>query len=177
MMGIQIHAGSASFDQTAALKQKREDFSGLISAATSGDVDKAKSAFASLTANRKPPANSPLAALGTAIESGDTKAVKGAAETLQKARKGHHAHGKVPPKISTVQPGVTTESTSTASATAPATASASAPATASAAASAAGSATATHAATAIRHIDSLPPVSAVKPVKAADDIFTVNILV
>lgn len=113
-MGMQITASAMSTDRTAAMKQNREAFSSMMSAATSGDLETAKSAYAKLTADRKPPADSPLAALGTAIESGDATAVKTAADTLQKARKGGHGRrGDGPPQISTVQPSKAIDSIST----------------------------------------------------------------
>ncbi|MCG3084521.1 hypothetical protein, partial [Anoxybacillus sp. LAT27] len=48
----------------------------------------AKAAYARFTANRTPPAKSPLAQLGTSLRSGDTAAIQQAAEALQQARDG-----------------------------------------------------------------------------------------
>lgn len=57
----------------------------MMTAAQSGDVTAAKTAYARLTANRTPPAKSPLAALGATLQSGDAAAIKRAAEVLQQA--------------------------------------------------------------------------------------------
>ncbi|MFT6568634.1 MAG: hypothetical protein ACJAWY_000323 [Sphingomonas echinoides] len=70
----------------AALRQRRQDYLKMMTAAQSGDVTAAKTAYARMTANRTPPAKSPLAALGTALQNGDTATIQKAAEALQQAR-------------------------------------------------------------------------------------------
>ncbi|MEG3122735.1 hypothetical protein [Sphingomonas sp. GB1N7] len=109
-MGFQISssAGVSPFGQVGGSKQNRETFSTLMTAAKSGDIETAKAAFKEFTANRKPPADSPLAKLGAAIESGDAAAIKDAGQALQQARKGSKRPAAAP-SISTVQPGVTAE--------------------------------------------------------------------
>lgn len=91
-MGMSVDAASWSPSQTAAWQQRKQDYSSLLTSSQSGDLSTAKSAYASLTANKTPPADSPLAALGAAIQSGDPAAVQQAAQTLQHARSGHHHH-------------------------------------------------------------------------------------
>ncbi len=92
-MGMSIGAMSAtSASQSAAWQQRKQDYSNMMAGAQAGDIGKAQTAYASLTANRTPPPNSPLAALGAAIQSGDTAAVEKAAQALQQARTGHGHH-------------------------------------------------------------------------------------
>lgn len=92
-MGMRVGGGSAAMaGQSAEWQQRRQDYSSMMSAAQSGDVASAQKAYASLTANKTPPANSPLASLGAALQSGDASAVQQAAQSLQQARQGHHHH-------------------------------------------------------------------------------------
>ena len=110
-MGMSIGGTSSwSPSQTAAWQQRKQDFTSLVSAAQSGDISTAQTAYASLTANRTPPANSPLAALGAALQSGDPAAVQTAATALQSARGGHHHHhgGGSPPTDSTASTAAST---------------------------------------------------------------------
>jgi hypothetical protein len=104
-MGFEISAGITPFGKTSGATPHRETFSSLISAAKSGDLTAAKTAFNAFASNRKPPAGSPLAVLGAAIESGDAKTINEAAQALQKARKGPKRPDAAP-SISTAQPGV-----------------------------------------------------------------------
>lgn len=91
----------------AAWKQRRQDYVNLISSLQSADIESAKAAFAKLTAKQAPPANSPLAAVGAALQTGDTAAVQKAATALQQARNGqnHPPHeadaSKAPPPATT----------------------------------------------------------------------------
>jgi hypothetical protein len=92
-MGMRVGGGSAgTASQAAEWQQRRQDYGTMMAAAQSGDVASAQKAYASLTASRTPPANSPLAALGSALQSGDTSAIQTAAQNLQQARQGHHHH-------------------------------------------------------------------------------------
>lgn len=92
-MSMNINGTSASSpSQTAAWQQRKQDYSTMMAGAQSGDIGTAQTAYASLTANRAPPADSPLAALGTALQSGDATAVQKAAQALQQARTGHTHH-------------------------------------------------------------------------------------
>ncbi|MFZ5795103.1 MAG: hypothetical protein ACOY4B_11655 [Pseudomonadota bacterium] len=81
-------ASISSTTQMAALRQHKQDYLKMMAAAQSGDATAAKAAYARLTANRTPPVKSPLAALGATLQSGDTVAIRQAAEALQQARDG-----------------------------------------------------------------------------------------
>jgi hypothetical protein len=72
------------------IRQRRHDYATMMAAAQSADVESAKAAYAKLTAKQAPPANSPLASLGAALQTGDTAAVQKAAVALQQARGGPH---------------------------------------------------------------------------------------
>lgn len=115
-MDLSINASStAASGQTAAWQQKKQDYNSLISAAQSGDVASAQDAFASLTANKAPPANSPLAALGTALQSGDAATIKTATQALQSARGGHgHHHHHAQPAATPETPAATDSTASAA---------------------------------------------------------------
>ncbi|MBP2279001.1 MULTISPECIES: hypothetical protein [Sphingomonas] len=96
-MNCSVSAISATTPTTAsqasaAAKQRKQDYANLMSSLQSSDIESAKTAYAKLTANQAPPANSPLAALGAALQTGDTAAVQKATAALQQARGGHHHH-------------------------------------------------------------------------------------
>lgn len=94
---------AASATQPAAWQQRKQDFASLVSAAQSGDMSAAQSAYSELTTKQTPPTNSPLAAVGTALQSGDASAVQKAVQTLQQARSGHHHHHHAQPATDSSQ--------------------------------------------------------------------------
>lgn len=108
-MGTSI-GGTSSWSpaQTAAWQQRKPDYSALLAGAQSGDIGKAQTASANLIANRAPPANSPLAALGTALKSGDATSVQKVALALQEARPGHTHHHHHPNAASSQATSTTT---------------------------------------------------------------------
>ncbi len=78
--------------QTDNLSRIKNDFKALTSAIKSGDLNAAKTAYASILADTgiQPPANSPLAAIGTALQTGDLKTAQ---QVLSAIPQGHHGHG------------------------------------------------------------------------------------
>jgi hypothetical protein len=80
----------------AAWQQRQQSFKDLSSALQSGNLDAAKTAFASLTQNAKGQAasnpGSPLAQLGKALQSGDLAGAQQAFAAVQSQHHGHH-HG------------------------------------------------------------------------------------
>jgi hypothetical protein len=99
-MGMRIQ-GSSSASATSsgtgagAVQQRQQAFKDLFSALKSGDLTAAKTAFAGATAGRTGlHADSPLAQIGQALQSGDLGAAQQAGAAMQAARSGgHHHHG------------------------------------------------------------------------------------
>ncbi len=79
-------------------QQRQQGVKDLMSALSSGDLNAAQKAFgslpgaANLTASNSH-ADSPLAQIGKALQSGDLAAAQQAAQAWQAQRGGHHHHG------------------------------------------------------------------------------------
>ena len=102
-MGMGVSSATSAVSGAGMWQQQRSSFNQLSSALTSGNLDAAKQAFASLSAN-KPAAtdpNSPLGKLGAALRSGDVNAAQQAFSAL---RSGHHHHGSGTPPATASSP-------------------------------------------------------------------------
>ena len=82
----------AQSTNAAAWQQRQQNFQALQQALKSNNLDAAKTAYASLTANTPPNAlsnpNSPLAQLGKALQSGDLAAAQQAFSNLRGSHRG-----------------------------------------------------------------------------------------
>ena len=121
-MGMRVSSGMSGASATgqsgaAEWQQRKQDYKSLASAMQSGNLDAAKSAYASMTSGSKFTTNnpnSPLAQLGNALQSGDMGAAQKAFAALQSA---HHqrvsgrsgsASGVSPVPVTTPSPATAT---------------------------------------------------------------------
>lgn len=77
---------SATANLPGAGNERRQSLKSMMAAIQSGDIGAAQTAFASLTADRAPPANSPLAAIGSALRTADVATAQKAAEAWRSSR-------------------------------------------------------------------------------------------
>lgn len=94
-----VSAGQASLVQNRS--QRRQDFSSLMSALQSGDLNAAKTAFDALNKDMSGTsattavggnAGNPLAQIGMALQKGDLSGAQQAAQALQSGHHHHHHH-------------------------------------------------------------------------------------
>jgi hypothetical protein len=84
--GVQQSSSAAG-----AWQQRKSDIKDMLAALKGGDLEGAKKAFASLVAKgAQPPANSPLAQIGKALQSGDLAAAQQAALAMESAHGARH---------------------------------------------------------------------------------------
>ena len=85
-MGMRIMPGSAGSPATAAAwQQRQQSFQALKQALSSNQLDAAKTAYASLTANTGSNPNGLLSQIGTALAGGDVGAAQQAFSTMRSA--------------------------------------------------------------------------------------------
>ncbi|MBV8125826.1 MAG: hypothetical protein JOY60_05560 [Burkholderiaceae bacterium] len=82
------NAGSQSVAGSGE-QQNRQAMKDLVSAIKSGNLQDAQQAYATLTNGQTPPANSPLAKIGAALQTGNMTTVQ---NTVKSLRSGHHHH-------------------------------------------------------------------------------------
>ena len=108
-MGMRVQNGQSAANSAAtgstAFAQRQQDFKSMMSALKSGDLNAAQQAYSSLTQGRgTPPANSPLAQIGQALQNGDLAGAQKAAQSMHGAHHGHHHGGSEASSGSTAAP-------------------------------------------------------------------------
>jgi hypothetical protein len=113
-MGIQTSsAGGVNQSGAAAWQQRQQNLQALAKALQSNNLDAAKSAYASMTANAPASAqsnpNSPLAQLGKALQSGDLAAAQ---QAFAQMKSGHHHRASIASAPAAPPPGSAPTATS-----------------------------------------------------------------
>lgn len=97
-------SGTAPTSSTAAWQTRKQDFQNLSDALQSGNLDKAKSAYAQLVKDSPTKAtqdpNSPLSQIGAALQNGDVAGAQ-KAMTAMKSHHGGHARNATPDTANT----------------------------------------------------------------------------